>query len=119
VAWSNCLVTGNGAVGFNIGEGNAELELSDTQILDNGLHGIEVYDSRSIESDGNVLIQGNGGYGIWAKNRASVDFNDYATLTIQFNASGSMRADYMSLFTRYGPGTTGSCTADDSSMCEP
>jgi len=116
---SNTVIASNGNHGIEIGEGWFKVELADLEITDNAGDGLHLYSSGYLESDGSILIQNNGGFGVVAKNGALVDFEDRADLTIQSNTGGSMRASYHSTILGYGSGTAGTCVATTQSICEP
>jgi hypothetical protein len=114
------LIANNGDSGIEIEDGASNVHLSNVAIAGNTGHGIEVDDSSHVHlGGGTLLIQSNGGIGVRAKDGSSVDFNGEAGLTIQSNIGGSMQASYHSTIRGYGSGTTGSCSADASSVCEP
>jgi hypothetical protein len=117
---SNTVIAGSGDSGIEIEDGASNVHLSNVTIIGNTSHGIEVDDSSHVHfGGGTLLIQNNGGVGVRAKDGSSVDFNGESGLTIQANPGGSMQASYHSTIRGYGSGTTGSCSADGTSVCEP
>ena len=116
---SNTVIANNGDSGIEIVDGASNVNLSDVVITGNANHGIEVDDSSHVRLEGTLLIQSNAGFGVHIEDGSSVDFEDQAGLTIQSNGNGSMQASYHSTIRRYGNGTTGSCSADATSICEP
>ena len=117
---SNTVIANNGDSGIEIEDGASNVHLSNVEITGNANHGIEVDDSSHVHlGGGTLLIQSNGGIGVRAWDGSSVNFNGEAGLTIQLNPGGSMSARYHSTIRGYGSGTTGSCSADTQSICEP
>jgi hypothetical protein len=116
---ANSIIANNVHNGVFVGDGGPDVNIVDCEIIDNGMHGIEVDRSAHLDGKGSLLIQGNGGIGVWAEYNSLVNFTSSPGLTIQSNTGGSMQAGYHSTIRGYGNGTTGSCAADTTSVCEP
>ena len=114
------IIASNFHLGIQVSEGASSLELDNCQITGNGTHGIEVADMGDVEVDGPLVIQNNGGIGVYVKDNSCVDFHGRGDLTIQSNTGGSMESSYHSTIRGYGNGSTGGCVAADAhSICEP
>ena len=116
---TNSLIANNGDSGIEIEGGASNVNLGGVQITGNGLHGIEIDDGSHVHLNGSLLIQSNAGTGVRAWDNSSVNFSGRADLTIQGNGGGSMQARYHSTIRGYENGTTGSCSTDATSVCEP
>jgi hypothetical protein len=113
----NCLIANNANDGIEVSM--AEVDVRGLEISGNGRHGLRIVESGKFDVEGSLLVENNAGTGVVANDHGTVDLGGRTDLVIQSNTGGSMQAGYHSTIRRYGSGTTGSCSADAISLCEP
>ncbi len=118
----NCVISNNGprpAVNISGGSLSVDVEAGSCTITGNSGTGVRVSSQGSLGLDNGPLEVSNNGRGVECTSGSHVSFGGRADVTAMNNTGGDLIANYQSTIRGYGNGTTGGCTADTHSTCEP
>ncbi len=118
----NCVISNNGpkpAVNISGGSLSVNVEAGSFTITGNTGTGVRVSSQGSLGLDNGPLEVSNNGRGVECTSGSHVSFSGRADVTAMNNTGGDLIANYQSTIRGYGNGTTGGCTADTHSTCEP
>jgi hypothetical protein len=118
----NCVITNNGpnpAVSVEQSFFHVNLESGSCTITGNTGAGVLVERQSNLSLQNGPLDVSNNDRGLECMSGSHVSFGGHADLTVMNNTSGDLIGRYQSTIRGYGNGTTGGCTADAHSTCEP
>ena len=140
-AFSDCRFTNNVGDAALYSEDSQEVTIRDCEFLNNSsaisTHNTSVFITGSCTITGNTgravgvgrggslsvengpLEVSNNGRGVECSSGSSVSFEGRADITVMNNTGGDLIAKRQSTISGYGNGTTGGCTADAHSTCDP
>ena len=117
-----CVISNNGpdpAVSIGHGSLTVNVEAGSCTITGNTGTGVRVNSQGSLSLENGPLEVSNNGRGVECTSGSHVSFGGRADVTAMNNTGGDLIANYQSTIRGYGNGTTGGCTADAHSTCEP